>query len=134
MKHVRLFALIAVALLLSVALLLPSCDKKPAGEDTTVEDTAADTPTDTPAQPTETQPDTEAETAPPADLTADELKTLLAAALARETGDATVSVKTSMGGAARSIFLTLLLSFIIFDVSMSENQLRLKFTKNKISA
>ena len=106
MRYVRLLALITAALLLSASLLLVSCDKKPAGNDTTVEDTAADTPaeapTDTPTQPSETQPDTEAETAPPADLTADELKTLLAAALAMETGDATVSVKTSMSGAVLS--------------------------------
>ena len=102
MRYVRLLALITAALLLSASLLLVSCDKKPAGNDTTVEDTAADPPTDTPAQPSETQPDTEAETAPPADLTADELKTLLAAALAMETGDATVSVKTSMSGAVLS--------------------------------
>lgn len=101
MKHIRLLALIAAVLMLSVTLLV-SCDKKPVGNDTTAEDTAANTPTeaptDAPAQPSETQPDTEAETAPPADLTADELKTLLAAALAMETGDARVSVKTSMGG------------------------------------
>ena len=106
MRYVRLLALITAALLLSASLLLVSCDKKPAGNDTTAGDTAADTPaeapTDTPTQPSETQPDTEAETAPPADLTADELKTLLAAALAMETGDATVSVKTSMGGAGLS--------------------------------
>lgn len=101
MKHIRLLALIAAVLMLSVTLLV-SCDKKPVGNDTTAEDTVANTPTeaptDAPAQPSETQPDTEAETAPPADLTADELKTLLAAALAMETGDAKVSVKTSMGG------------------------------------
>ena len=102
MRYVRLLALITAALLLSASLLLVSCDKKPAGNDTTAGDTAADTPADTPAQPSETQPDTEAETAPPADLTADELKTLLAAALAMETGDATVSVKTSMSGAVLS--------------------------------
>ena len=102
MRYVRLLALITAALLLSASLLLVSCDKKPVGNDTTAADTAADTPaeapTDTPTQPSETQPDTEAETAPPADLTADELKTLLAAALAMETGDATVSIKTTMNG------------------------------------
>lgn len=101
MKHIRLLSLIVAVLMLSVTLLV-SCDKKPVGNDTTAEDTAANTPTeaptDAPAQPSETQPDTEAETTPPADLTADELKTLLAAALAMETGDAKVSVKTSMGG------------------------------------
>lgn len=105
MKHIRLLALIAAVLMLSVTLLV-SCDKKPVGNDTTAEDTAANTPTeaptDAPAQPSETQPDTESETAPPADLTADELKTLLSAALAMETGDAAVSIKTTMNGAAIS--------------------------------
>lgn len=106
MKYLRLLALIAAVLLLSVTLLV-SCDKKPAENDTTVADTTADTPTEAPTDastetPTDTQPDTETETTPPADLTADELKTLLAAALAMETGDAAVSVKTSMGGAMLS--------------------------------
>ena len=105
MKHIRLLALIVAVLMLSVTL-LASCDKKPAGNDTTAADTTADTPTEAPTEaPTdapETTPDTEAETTPPADLTADELKTLLAAALAMETGDATVSIKTTMNGAALS--------------------------------
>ena len=101
MKHIRLLALIAAVLMLSVTL-LASCDKKLAGNDTTAADTTADTPTeaptDTPTEAPETTPDTEAETTPPADLTADELKTLLAAALAMETGDAAVSIKTTMNG------------------------------------
>ena len=105
MKHLRLLALIAAVLMLSVTL-LTSCDKKPAGNDTTAADTTADTPTEAPTEaPTdapETTPDTEAETTPPADLTADEMKTLLAAALAMETGDATVSIKTTMNGAMLS--------------------------------
>ena len=102
MKHVRLFVWLAAVLLLSAALLFTSCTPKPAGNDTTAADTTADTPTeaptDTPTDAPETTPDTEAETPPPADLTADELKTLLAAALAMETGDATVSIKTTMNG------------------------------------
>ena len=90
-----------IALLLAAALLATACvGNQPSDEtvDTTVTDVPSAEVTDTPAQPSETQPETEAETAPPADLTSDELKTLLAAALVMETGDAAVTVKTSMGG------------------------------------
>ena len=108
MKHTKLFVSLMLALLLTAALLLTGCQGGTTPDDTTAPagDTVANTPTEAPSDtsedPADTQPDTEAETAPPADLTADELKTLLSAALAMETGDAAVSVKTSMGGAALS--------------------------------
>ena len=101
MKHTLFRMSALIVLLLTLALLVTACG----GDKST--DTTTDTPvieaptagvTDTPTQPSETQPETEAETAPPADLTADELKTLLAAALAMETGDAAVSIKTTMNG------------------------------------
>lgn len=101
MKHTLFRMSALIVLLLTLALLVTACG----GDKST--DTTTDTPmieaptagvTDTPTQPSETQPETEAETAPPADLTADELKALLSAALAMETGDATITVKTSMGG------------------------------------
>lgn len=108
MKHTKLFVSLMLALLLAASLLLTGCQGGTTPDDTTAPagDTVANTPTEAPSDtsedPADTQPDTEAETAPPADLTADELKTLLSAALAMETGDAAVSVKTSMGGAALS--------------------------------
>ena len=102
MQERKIFAWLLALTFLTLTLLLVSCDKKPAGNDTTAADTTADTPTEAPTEaPTdapETTPDTEAETTPPADLTADEPKTLLAAALAMETGDAAVSIKTTMNG------------------------------------
>ena len=102
MKHVRLFVLLAAVLLLSAALIFTSCDKKPAGNDTTAADTTADTPTeaptDTPTDAPETTPDTEAETTPPADLTAEEAKALLASALAQELTAPSVTVKGYMNG------------------------------------
>ena len=78
MKHIRLLALIAAALLMSAALLLASCDKTPAAEDTTAEDTtvATEAPTEAPTEPSdeetteaptdpaETEADTPAETNP----------------------------------------------------------------------
>ena len=87
-----------LALLLTAVLLLAACDKgnTPTDSDTAetpVTQAPTDTPTDTP-----TEAPTEGETTPPAELTAAELKTLLAAALAKETGDATVTVKASMNG------------------------------------
>ena len=101
MKHTLFRRSALIALLLTLALLATACGGNNPSDDTTdtsvIEAPTAEV-TDTPTQPSETQPETEAETAPPADLTADELKTLLAAALAQETGDATVTVKTSMGG------------------------------------
>lgn len=100
MKHTKLFVSLMLALLLAAALLLTGCQGGTTPDDTTAPagDTVANTPTEAPSDtsedPAETQPDTEAETAPPADLTADELKTLLSAALEKEVAGAALTVRT----------------------------------------
>ena len=93
------------ALILAAALLATACvGDKPADDTTnsTVTDAPAAEVTDTAPQPSETESDTEAETTAPADLTAAELKALLAAALEKDTGDAAVTVKAYVDGEAYS--------------------------------
>ena len=104
MKHIKRLSLF-LCLLVILTSAFAACDSKDPSTDTTAPQT--DTPTEEPAgndTPTDastetpTEVPTEDETTPPAELSADELKALLSAALAMETGDVTVSVKTSMGG------------------------------------
>ena len=98
MKHTKLFVSLALALLLAAALLLTGCRGGTDPADTTAPsagDTVAPEVGDTtPETAPETTPDTEAETEPPADLTADELKALLAAALEKEVAGAGLTVRT----------------------------------------
>lgn len=103
MKHKLSRAGALTALLLAAALLATACGGKTPSDDpadTTVTNTPSAEVTDSASQPADpdTEADTEAETAPPAELTADELKTLLSAALEKETGDAAVTVKAYMDG------------------------------------
>lgn len=86
MKHMFSRASALLAFLLIFALLATACGGgKPADE------TSHDTVGDVATQPSETLPETEGETTPPVDLSADELKTLLADALAADVGGATVT-------------------------------------------
>ena len=97
MKYIKGLSLL-LCLLLALTAVFTACDSKTPTADTTASDTAAptETPTNTPDE-TPTEAPTDAETEAPVDLSADELKALLSAALAKDTGDAAATVKTYMG-------------------------------------
>ena len=102
MKHIKGLSLILCLLVLLTAV-LASCDSKDPAADTTASQT--DAPTEAPKNPTDetpteapTEAPTDAETDPPAELTADELKTLLSAALAKDTENTAVTIKATMDG------------------------------------
>ena len=96
MKSIKGFSLFLCLLLVLIAA-LTACDSKTPADTTAADTTAsAETPTEAPTE-VPTEAPTEAETAPPADLSAEELKALLSAALAKDTENAAATVKTYMG-------------------------------------
>ena len=112
MKQIQKISLLLLAVCLAAVLLLTACTggsgagegttnapatEAPSGEGTPSPDTDHGSATATETEP-ETEPETEAETSAPADLTADELKALLTAALEKEVKDVSVSVKAFMDG------------------------------------
>ena len=98
MKHIKRLCLF-LCLLLTLIAAFTACDSKNPTADTTASDTTASTeaPTNAPDE-TTTEAPTEAETEAPVDLSADELKALLEAALHLNTENAQISIQASMGG------------------------------------
>ena len=101
MKHIKRLCLF-LCLLLTLIAAFTACDSK-TPTDTTASDTTA--PAETPADTSNETPDesateapTEGETEAPVDLSADELKALLEAALHLNTESAQISVQAAMGG------------------------------------
>ena len=95
MKYIKGISLL-LCLLLTLTAVFTACDSKNPAADTTVADTTAST--ETSADTTEEVTTEEAATEAPVDLSADELKTLLSAAFAKETDNAAMTVKATLDG------------------------------------
>ena len=98
MKYIKGLSLL-LCLLLALTAVFTACDSKTPTADTTASDTTASTeaPTNAPDE-TTTEAPTEGETEAPVDLSADELKALLDAALHLNTENAQISIQAAMGG------------------------------------